>query len=481
MAAPVYGLPVYDATAAPAPAKLVGTDAPPAIESVAITGWTDNASVTFYEVETTLGDGHKVKQQKRYTQFAELHAGSGGPHFSVPKQMFMSPADKDKRADDLQAYLRLYLRSRSTPGLRTFLLGDSAPSAVAAGDPPAPRGHASPADARLAAVDASMPSGLRRALESSCASFPLRVMIVDNSGSMGTPDGSRLVGRAGRLAPVKSTRWQELGSDVVSLAKIAIALETRLDLRLLNPSGGFSCLTVGRSAPDECVPPLGEPVGIAAVEGLVGTSPTGGTPLTDAVRRVIAQLAPAAAQLRGRGQRAAVIIATDGLPNDPPSFLAAVAELQALPVWLVVRLCTDDQSVVSYWNGLDSALEAPLEVLDDAKGEAEEVRGAGNGWLTYGQPLHLARCFGMPEALFDALDERTLLPSQCRELLQLILGCDLPEPEIDAAAFGAALARAVRAAPLAYDPLAARERPWVDEAAVGRLVRGGAGGACCVM
>ena len=66
-----------------------------------------------------------------------------------------------------------------------------------------------------------------------------------------------------------------------------------------------------------------------------------------------------------------------------------------------------------------------------------------NPWLTYGAPLQLARTFGMHDKLFDLLDEAALIPSQVRQFCELLLGMPLPEPDLDAAAFVAAVRAAL--------------------------------------
>jgi len=56
--------------------------------------------------------------------------------------------------------------------------------------------------------------------------------------------------------------------------------------------------------------------------------------------------------------------------------------LQFLPVVVVIRLCTDEEAIVNYWNAIDEKLEVDIDVLDDIRSEAAEVK-VGNICLIF--------------------------------------------------------------------------------------------------
>ena len=108
---------------------------------------------------------------------------------------------------------------------------------------------------------------------------------------------------------------------------------------------------------------------------MIQSEPDGATPLCQAIRQVTAEIRSREASLRGAGKRAVVVIASDGAASDGDVH-AALRPLKSLPAWVVVRLCTDDDAVVQYWNAVDEDLELDMDVLDDLAGEAAEVTEA---------------------------------------------------------------------------------------------------------
>jgi len=171
---------------------------------------------------------------------------------------------------------------------------------------------------------------------------------------------------------------------------------------------------------------------MSQIDRLVDSSPTGRTPLCAQIREVCAEITADAPRLRANGQRVCLVIASDGQASDG-DVMEALRPLHDLPVWVVIRLCTDDNDVVEYWNGVDEELELDMDVLDDLSGEAAEVRRCCP-WLTYGAPLHRLREWGTSVKIFDLIDERALAKSELFEVVKLVLGeaaNDLPNPELD--------------------------------------------------
>jgi len=201
-------------------------------------------------------------------------------------------------------------------------------------------------------------------------------------------------------------------------------------------------------------------------------SPAGTTPLTRHILDIRGTVNSIQDTLQGR--KVAIIIATDGLPTDErgyggpaqnDKFITALRSLEGLPVWLVVRLCTDDDRVVAFYNGLDSQLEMSVEVLDDYISEAREVYRK-NRWINYTLPLHRCREMGYDNRLFDTMDERMLIKGEIRQFCQLILGDDVidgvPDPDVDWDAFLDSLQRALGNESLQYNPIRSCMCPVLD-------------------
>lgn len=254
---------------------------------------------------------------------------------------------------------------------------------------------------------------------------------------------------------VHSTRWGELTDAIRFHAGLVHAAEVPCEFRLLND---HPPVTIG----------VGGDGGDAAYEqflGILDRSPTGGTPLCHHIREVTKEIGALATSLRANGHKAVVIIATDGESSDG-DLAQAMAPLQNLPVWVVVRLCTDEDKVVNYWNSIDSQLELDMDVLDDLKGESLEVYQNGNNWLTYAEPLHRLREFGSPLRELDLIDEAKLSSEQMRAVIASILGgnaADYPHPDVDYKTFHAHVHSLNAREAKVYNPRSGKMCMWINE------------------
>jgi hypothetical protein len=343
------------------------------------------------------------------------------------------------------------------------------------------------------------PSGLVDELGRTRAVYPLRFWIVDNSGSMMSNDGVCLrehsttssttstkrslpSGTTSTVTSVRCTRWVELQDTVNYHASLAGILQASTCFRLLNDPGV-------RCGPQEfCIAESGKNVleEVQFVHTMMRTcKPNGPTPLTSHLVEIGQRIAVMADSMRVHGLEAVVILATDGLPTSPSGetsenvsreFAQALQHLQGLPVWIVVRLCTDDPEVVDFYNSLDKALELPLEVLDDFFDEAKEI-SRHNRWLNYCLPLHRCRELGYQHRIFDLLDERPLNKDEVAEFCSLLFGPELLERAPDVHEEWNGFVKFVGAIQkdetLQFNPMTKKLEPWID---VGKLKMAFGGG-----
>eukprot|EP00543_Licmophora_paradoxa_P000481 CAMPEP_0202445096 /NCGR_PEP_ID=MMETSP1360-20130828/3979_1 /ASSEMBLY_ACC=CAM_ASM_000848 /TAXON_ID=515479 /ORGANISM="Licmophora paradoxa, Strain CCMP2313" /LENGTH=400 /DNA_ID=CAMNT_0049061249 /DNA_START=81 /DNA_END=1283 /DNA_ORIENTATION=+ len=316
--------------------------------------------------------------------------------------------------------------------------------------------------------------GLAETLTKNNAMFPLRIWVVDNSGSMNRQDGHRIIEtfRKDNVKLVDCTRWAEIQQTVEYHAQMSALVKAPTVFRLLNDPGrinGPQQFSIAEHHSNSIDHDLS-----VALQTMKNSSPGGATPLTEHIQEIRANLVEMEPTLRRDGSRVAIILATDGLPSSiygvsdnmaKQEFVRSLRSLEGLPVWVVVRLCTDDEEVVQFYNDLDSQLELSLEVLDDFVGEAEEVY-EHNKWLNYALPLHRLREMGYHNRLFDLLDERQLTPDELKEFMRILFGKDafdgVPDPQADWVSFRKSVEVMLRSEKNQWNPIRKKVMPWID-------------------
>lgn len=308
------------------------------------------------------------------------------------------------------------------------------------------------------------PQGLKEQMVANWDTFPYRFMVLDDSGSMGHMDGTKLMSSGRIMKSINCSRWDEMGDAVKFHAELADMAKAPTEFCFLNASNP---IVVGETEDD----------GQAKnkVLKILSSGPSGGTPLCRVLNGIHAKIKQMAPELRERGQKVSLTIFTDGKASDG-NLQAVMQKFAHLPVWVVIRLCTNDDDVGDYWSGIDDNIELEMDVLDDLRGEAMEVTKF-NPWLTYGQPLHYLRESGCKVKVLDKLDEARLMPSEIRAICPVILGGtidDYVHPDVDMAAFKGSIDTMLNRSPDVWDPLARCQSAWIK---TNKL----AGGGCCTI
>lgn len=340
-------------------------------------------------------------------------------------------------------------------------------------------------------VEQGFSSGLARALASNAAAFDHRIWVVDNSGSMQIGDGHRICegSKKDDIKAVPSTRWEEIQDSVKYHSQMAALLDSPTIFKLLNDPGSrvgpqqFSVAERGEAMVEEDIR--------LAIDIMRKAKPGGVTPLTRHIWEIQQSIQEMAPQLVADGRKVVVVLATDGLPTDEQGyggeyitdeFIRALRSLEGLPVWLVVRLCTDEEPVTRFYNNLDGQLELSLEVLDDFIGEAREVY-RHNKWLNYGLPMHRCRELGYHDRLFDLIDERPLTKGELRDFCGLLFGMEnldgVPDPGADWNGFTKYLQAQLKKEKQQWNPIKKKMMPWISVKVLNKCY--GQKSACTIM
>jgi hypothetical protein len=312
------------------------------------------------------------------------------------------------------------------------------------------------------------PTGLIETCIKNLTKIPIRFFICDDSGSMITNDGHRNIMQSnGKPKSIACSRWSELTTSLKFHANLARSANAPTEFRMLN------------GAPPILIGAYDDPQSYDTLMGIFDASPHGATPLCHHIRQIIERIRGMEQQLRANRQLACVMIATDGVSSDG-DIAAAMAPLKHLPAWVVIRMCTDDDKIVEYWNNIDQQVEIDMDVLDDLSAEAAEVTSANN-WLTYGEPLHRLREFGIPVKEIDILDSDLLSLEQTRMMCTIIFGGrldDYPHPEEDWKEFISKVDSMNKQAGKVWAPNKNKYQDWINTSRLSSLHKKG---GCVVM
>jgi len=263
------------------------------------------------------------------------------------------------------------------------------------------------------------PGGLIEAVVNSARCSGKRYYVVDDSTSMSTEDGRRIIfseSHTGDAFHVGCSRWRELEDELRFQAGLVHASNMEADFKLLNGHRYH-------------LPKEGA-VGYANLMASFEDPPSGATPLCRVLTEIIDEIERDAPALWEARRKAYIVIFTDGLASDG-ELLNVLTRVSMLPVWLVVRLSTNEDAVVDYWRGLDRRMVLDMDVLSSPYHESIDVHGA-NAWLSYNYFLHRAREFGITLREVDELHDTPLTTNQLRTFASIILGIPrdlVPAPE----------------------------------------------------
>mmetsp|Transcript_16650 Transcript_16650/g.27598 ORF Transcript_16650/g.27598 Transcript_16650/m.27598 type:complete len:420 (+) Transcript_16650:229-1488(+) len=348
--------------------------------------------------------------------------------------------------------------------------------------------------------------GLARTLIMNTDVFPARIWLIDNSGSMNSADGHRVVTNASKkISNIACTRWEEVTSTLLWHANFSAMMKAPTAIRLIHAPSLGQAQQVG-IASSEHVDVRSE---MTRLREVLRPKPCGSGGQLRHLREIINScLATPLGLLKENSM--AIVYVTDRLPVDDDGkegkevtekFVEVLSRLQGFPVWVVIRLSTDEQRVVDFYNEIDEKMSfvsieslnptgligshVKLDILDDYVSEAENVN-EHNPWLNYAYPLHLCKESAVKFPVFDVLNDRPLQTQELVDFCNLLFDRNqtawalqpLPNPMTHYADFRTEVLELNRRNGTLYNPIKRRVLPWIDMSQLDRAYGAQASTGC---
>lgn len=189
---------------------------------------------------------------------------------------------------------------------------------------------------------------------------------------------------------------------------LADAAEAPTEIRLLNKA---EPLVVGLGS-------KGDKSDLTNAMAQLSIDPTGQTPLCRQLSDVIEQLRDLERELRATNKIALLLIMTDCESSDG-NIIDVLKLLEGLPLQIIIRICSDEREITEYWQNINAQLDLDISVLGQVKTEALII-SENNNWLTYAEPLHRLREFGVMVPAINYLDLRQLSKQEIRTIAQIL-------------------------------------------------------------
>jgi hypothetical protein len=245
------------------------------------------------------------------------------------------------------------------------------------------------------------------------------------------------------------------------LASLAEAAETPTEIRLLNKEP----LVVGIGSRNKIS-------NLSKLMTQLECDPSGQTPICKHLYEISEQLRNMENELRASNKKALLIIMTDCESSDG-DIVDVLKPLEGLPLQIIIRICSHEKEIIEHWQHINAQLDLEIYVLREVKAEADIVT-ENNSWVTYGEPLHRLREFGVMVPAIDKLNLRQLSKLEIRTVAQILVGSAIkplfPDPNDHWDSFVTSVCDSADSSSKVFCPVNRKAVSWINNEELSKYV-----------